>query len=108
MNVSCVTLTVNVCLNNEIRIMDKSKHEHSPKQHADLARENYNLFTCAFRFFRWANYVKGVIHCFGKSVPGFDAVVMTNVPIGGGLSSSAALEVATLTFIEALTSSNLK
>lgn len=41
--------------------------------------------------------------CFGKQLPGFDAVIKTNVPIGGGLSSSAALEVATLTFIQALT-----
>lgn len=57
-------------------------------------------------FYRWANYVKGVLHCFGESetkLPGFDAVIVTNVPIGGGLSSSAALEVATLTFIRALT-----
>lgn len=53
-------------------------------------------------FFRWANYVKGVLHCYGDPVPAFDAVIVTNVPIGGGLSSSAALEVATLTFIEAL------
>lgn len=52
---------------------------------------------------RWANYVKGVLQCYGKPLPGFDAVIVTNVPIGGGLSSSAALEVATLTFIQALT-----
>lgn len=51
---------------------------------------------------RWANYVKGVIHSVGVPVPGFNAVVVTNVPVGGGLSSSAALEVATLTFVEAL------
>lgn len=56
--------------------------------------------------FRWANYPKGVLWCFGKPLPGFDAVVVTNVPIGGGLSSSAALEVATLTFIQALTESD--
>lgn len=55
---------------------------------------------------RWANYVSGVLWCFGKPLPGFDAVVVTNVPIGGGLSSSAALEVATLTFIQALTESD--
>lgn len=36
-------------------------------------------------------------------VPGFDAVITTNVPIGGGLSSSASLEVATATFLESLT-----
>lgn len=47
--------------------------------------------------------MKGVIYCFGESVPGFDAVIVTNVPIGGGLSSSAALEVSTLTFLRALT-----
>lgn len=47
--------------------------------------------------------MKGVIQCYGKPLPGFDAVIVTNVPIGGGLSSSAALEVATLTFLQALT-----
>lgn len=61
---------------------------------------------CTLNTFRWANYVKGVLWCFGKPLPGFDAVIMTNVPIGGGLSSSAALEVATLTFIQALTGSD--
>lgn len=35
-------------------------------------------------------------------LPGFDAVVVTSVPLGGGLSSSASLEVATFTFLEAL------
>ena len=54
---------------------------------------------------KWANYVKGVIDQFdnGKGiVPGFNAVVMSNVPLGSGLSSSASLEVATLFFIEQL------
>lgn len=53
---------------------------------------------------RWANYVKGVIAHYGFPVPGFDAVINTNVPIGGGLSSSAALEVSTLKFLELVTS----
>jgi len=51
----------------------------------------------------WANYVKGVVAQFqknGQPVPAFDAVVASDVPIGGGLSSSAALEVATATIIE--------
>jgi galactokinase len=48
--------------------------------------------------------VKGVIANYGFAVPGFDAVINTNVPIGGGLSSSAALEVATLKFLEVVTS----
>lgn len=55
--------------------------------------------------YRWANYIKGVIHGSAgmvTKVPGFNAVIMTNVPVGGGLSSSAALEMSTLTFLEAL------
>jgi galactokinase len=60
---------------------------------------------CSFlSIHRWANYVKGVICNYGFPVPGFDAVINTNVPVGGGLSSSAALEVATLKFLELITS----
>ncbi|XP_071452067.1 galactokinase-like [Hetaerina americana] len=51
----------------------------------------------------WANYVKGVIKFFPGTVPGFNAVFVSSVPIGGGLSSSAALEVSTYMFLEALT-----
>lgn len=47
--------------------------------------------------------MKGVVSNYGFPVPGFDAVINTNVPIGGGLSSSAALEVATLKFLELIT-----
>ncbi|NXT76248.1 GALK1 Galactokinase, partial [Zapornia atra] len=50
---------------------------------------------------RWANYVKGVIqHYQGGPVPGFSAVIASDIPLGGGLSSSAALEVATYTFLQ--------
>lgn len=51
----------------------------------------------------WANYVKGVVANFPGDISGFDAVVTTSVPLGGGLSSSASLEVATYTFLEVLT-----
>ncbi|MGC9453884.1 MAG: galactokinase [Phycisphaerae bacterium] len=46
----------------------------------------------------WANYCKGVTAMlFAESVPlvGVDVLLDSNVPIGGGLSSSASLEVAT-------------
>lgn len=38
----------------------------------------------------------------GGPVPGFSAVVASDIPLGGGLSSSAALEVATYTFLQQL------
>ncbi len=53
----------------------------------------------------WVKYPKGVIAQFidnGHPVPGFDAVVTSDVPLGSGLSSSAALEVATASMIEQL------
>ena len=58
----------------------------------------------------WANYPLGVIAGFlarGLKPAGFDAVLNSTVPLGGGLSSSAALEVATATLLEAITGHKL-
>jgi len=58
----------------------------------------------------WANYVKGVIVGFqrlGCKIPGFNAHIESTVPVGGGVSSSAALEVATATLLEAITRTKL-
>ena len=58
----------------------------------------------------WSNYVAGVIAGFverGMRPTGFQAVVESSVPYGGGLSSSASLEVATATFLEAMTGTKL-
>lgn len=52
---------------------------------------------------KWANYIKGTVQYFKGTVVGFNAVIVTSVPIGGGLSSSASLEVSVYTFLEALT-----
>ncbi|XP_053697681.1 galactokinase-like isoform X2 [Sabethes cyaneus] len=57
---------------------------------------------------KWLNYVKGVMFHFGQAIPGFNAVINSNVPVGGGLSSSAALEVATATFLEQLTARKIE
>lgn len=54
---------------------------------------------------KWANYIRGVIRGFqdrGHHIPGFDAYILSSVPGGAGLSSSAALECATATFLEGL------
>jgi len=58
----------------------------------------------------WSNYIRGVMAGFqklGKKVPAFDAVIDSNLPYGGGLASSAALEVATATLLEAMTGQTL-
>jgi galactokinase len=58
----------------------------------------------------WSNYVVGVMRgCGARAMrpAGFDAVVESEVPVGGGLSSSAAIEVVTATLIEAMTGKTL-
>ena len=53
----------------------------------------------------WHNYFRGVVAQFaaaGHAVPCFDVAIMGNVPLGGGLSSSASLEVACAAFLQAL------
>jgi galactokinase len=54
---------------------------------------------------QWSNYLRGVIqgfldlHCH---LPGFEAAIVSSIPLGAGLSSSAALECAFATLLEGL------
>ena len=53
----------------------------------------------------WSNYVRGVICMLerrGVKVPAVDMLIDSNVPRGGGLSSSAAFEVSACTALAAL------
>lgn len=53
----------------------------------------------------WANYPMGVFDVFRKEglpVAGFQASISSNLPLGAGLSSSAALEVSTGKLLEKL------
>jgi galactokinase len=53
----------------------------------------------------WADYVKGVIEQLrrrGASVGGFNAAIDGTIPMGAGMSSSAALEVATALMLRRL------
>jgi galactokinase len=54
---------------------------------------------------KWSNYIRGVIAEFQNrdvKIPALDIVLSSTVPQGGGLSSSAALEVCTATLLEAV------
>ncbi len=60
---------------------------------------------------KWANYLRGVVRGFqdrGHHIPGFDAYILSSVPGGAGLSSSAALECAMATFLEGLLDTRLQ
>ena len=53
----------------------------------------------------WSDYVLGVVHELeqaGHELSGFDALIASDVPIGAGLSSSAAVEVSVATGLVAL------
>jgi len=60
---------------------------------------------CHDRATPWTNYVRGVAQVLrdeGFHLRGWDGIVGSTVPIGSGLSSSAALEVATALVFQAL------
>lgn len=50
----------------------------------------------------WSNYIRGVAAGVGTMAPirGMDMLIDSTIPLGGGLSSSAALEVAVATLLE--------
>ena len=55
--------------------------------------------------YRWADYIRGVADVLrqrGFQFPGVDAVLASEISMSGGLSSSAALEVATATLFKTL------
>jgi galactokinase len=59
---------------------------------------------------KWSNYIRGVMAGFqqrGVKLPALDVAFVSTVPLGGGLSSSAALEVCTATLLEAATGKQL-
>src|SRR5262245_51164532 len=58
----------------------------------------------------WSNYVRGVVAGYQRRrwrITGFDALIDSTIPFGGGVSSSAALEVATATLLEAMARKSL-
>ncbi|XP_063445155.1 galactokinase-like isoform X2 [Mytilus trossulus] len=76
---------------------------------ADVGEDNYVEFPLPTEEnplvpgqLHWANYVTGVISHYDGPIVSFDAVIISSVPFGGGVSSSAALQVATYTLLDEL------
>jgi galactokinase len=59
---------------------------------------------------QWANYIIGVVSALqgiGYRVEGFNAVIASDLPVGAGVSSSAALTSATIVALDAINSFGL-
>jgi len=90
-------------------VRNDSHAQTSSVTSCNMISDHTATFTCDSSLTKgepvWANYVKGVVSQYVNDLPpgsAFEAVIMSDVPLGSGLSSSAALEVATATFLEKL------
>ncbi len=75
-------------------------------KHAEISLDELRPLTRE----RWANYAFGVVHelvSSGHPIRGFDARVSGDLPVGVGVSSSAAFEVATSFFLKRLHNLNI-
>lgn len=84
-------------------LVTDAEHADEPKR-IELEKPSHNSPLTPGRP-NWFNYVKGVLANFHDKICPFDATIVHSVPVGGGLSSSASLEVAMYTFLEELTGS---
>lgn len=88
-----------------IYLIGQKRNDHSVNLHASDYKESVTTDTSKNiekSDVAWANYILGVIAQFQKrniEVPGFNLVFEGDLPIGAGLSSSAALECGVATFI---------
>jgi galactokinase len=81
---------------DQVRLVALDLHRETVFPLADVAPSNKEL---------WSNYVRGVAAGLleaGYPLRGMDALIHGNVPIGSGLSSSAALEMAAIQALSAI------
>jgi galactokinase len=90
-----------MAIDRETAIVGRSRADAIVRMHSILSKETVE-FACDREVAKegpeWALYAKGSVEAMrrkGKVRRGFDCVVDSTVPLGGGLSSSASFEVAT-------------
>lgn len=89
-----------ICIGGSLR-QDQDVHVYSLNFH----KKSQFALTPLKKEGAWTDYIKGVLDEYrqaNQTVQGFNAVVYGDVPLGSGLSSSAALEVATAFFLAQL------
>jgi galactokinase len=86
----------------EVRILCRGRKDQTIKVASTIFSNEFVEFSLQKKIERgkpaWGNYVRGVAaQMIGAGIPlsGMNALVYNTLPVGGGLSSSAALEVAT-------------
>jgi galactokinase len=96
------------------RAWGKPDHERAIAWHCDRLQQTERIFlqkpVAKSAPKHWSNYVRGVLEglqAYGMKLEPLDVLMNSTVPLGGGLSSSAALEVATATLIEAVSGQRL-
>ena len=65
-----------------------AENTQAETMHAEIAMDQ----VCPGYPDNWAGYVVGTVWAAGLEVPGLDIAIVSDVPVGAGLSSSAALE----------------
>jgi galactokinase len=92
-------LVLPMAINREVRLVVRPRQDQRFVLHSLQFNDHYDgsLPHSKVALAPWVNYVFGVVHEFMAAdhpVRGFEAVFDGDVPVGSGLSSSAALEVA--------------
>ena len=80
----------------KVRVASLNVEGISEFELAEIERDQVNT---------WTNYIRGVADVLqneGFPLTGFDGLIHSTIPFGSGLSSSAALEVATAVLLETL------
>jgi galactokinase len=93
----------------EVRIVCRSRDDGMVRLGSDTFPGEIAQFSTSQKITpgepKWANYSRGVVAemlAAGIPLPGMDALIVNTLPVGGGLSSSAAIEVGTAQALLAL------
>ena len=95
-------------IDRTIHFIAKRRTDDRVSVRAEIFQESENFFAHDLqrsKTKKWANYVKGIYWVLKKegfTLGGLDALILGDIPLESGLSSSAALEVSVLNAVNNL------